>query len=265
MKGQAFVIRQLAALLLLEEKLAEFLYSGQQSGLGENDDPPDRDAVLAGGSVHEAIVAVEKEYDGKLPSPVPRNDWIQLGQLSDSSWQIRSHELASAIRTWTGEQLVVVIARAKLADILNARFFGEVRDEIEFRKIAGKLLPGFEAPRDIEKIAALLCKELGLQPSEFTKLKAKGRLAFAETALANRNATQTTQIDELVTLNQAAPLAGVSKRTLERWLQEGELPNPDVPGGDGRAHKWHWQTLRAALQEKISKSLPEKYPGTRIH
>jgi predicted DNA-binding transcriptional regulator AlpA len=71
-------------------------------------------------------------------------------------------------------------------------------------------------------------------------------------------------IDELVTLNQCAPLCGVSKRTLERWLQDGKLPPPDVPGGVGRANKWHWNTIRQSLQREISRQLPERFPGTRI-
>ncbi len=72
-------------------------------------------------------------------------------------------------------------------------------------------------------------------------------------------------VDELVTLNQVAPLTGKSKRTLERYVQQGRLPGPDIRGGDGKANKWYWRTLRPALSEfASSKQLPERFPGSQI-
>jgi len=67
-----------------------------------------------------------------------------------------------------------------------------------------------------------------------------------------------------VTLNQVCPLAGITKRTLERYLQDGKLPPPDVPGGLGRANKWYWNSLRKSLEAVAKKPLPEKFPGSRI-
>lgn len=71
-------------------------------------------------------------------------------------------------------------------------------------------------------------------------------------------------LDEVVTLNQVAPLTGKSKRTLERYLKNGTLPAPDIPGGEGKAHKWYWRNLRPALSKFASKQLPERFPGSRI-
>ncbi len=71
-------------------------------------------------------------------------------------------------------------------------------------------------------------------------------------------------LDELVTLNQAAVLAAMSKRTLERYVTKGDLPEPDFRGGGGKAHKWYWRNLRAALEKLSKRILPERYPGSRI-
>ena len=70
--------------------------------------------------------------------------------------------------------------------------------------------------------------------------------------------------DELVTLSQVAPLTGRKKRTLERYLRDGKLPEPDFPGGEGKSHKWHWSTLRPALSKLCNRVLPPRFPGGRI-
>lgn len=80
----------------------------------------------------------------------------------------------------------------------------------------------------------------------------------------NPSSSACEELDDLVTLSQAAALARRSKRTLERYLQNDELPVPDSPGGAGHAHKWRWNNLRPAL-EKVSRTpLPEKFPASRI-
>lgn len=71
-------------------------------------------------------------------------------------------------------------------------------------------------------------------------------------------------IEEVVTLEQAAALARTSKRTLERYLQSGELPHPDFPGGGGKAHKWRWSALRPSLEKVANLPLPQRFPGSRI-
>lgn len=71
-------------------------------------------------------------------------------------------------------------------------------------------------------------------------------------------------LDELVTLSQVAPLAALSKRTLERYVKDGKLPEPDFRGGGGKAHKWYWRTLRPTLAEIVNPKLPERFSGSRI-
>ncbi|MCK6486639.1 MAG: hypothetical protein L6R00_21220 [Phycisphaerae bacterium] len=70
--------------------------------------------------------------------------------------------------------------------------------------------------------------------------------------------------DELVTLSQVAPLTGRTKRTLERYIRSGQLPAPDVHGGQGVANRWRWSTLRPALEKVSKRLLPEQFPGSRI-
>lgn len=72
------------------------------------------------------------------------------------------------------------------------------------------------------------------------------------------------ELSELVTLDQVAPLTGLSKRTLERYVQDGRIPQPDVPGGGGRAHKWYWNAIGPALSKVTNKPLPDRFPGSRI-
>lgn len=71
-------------------------------------------------------------------------------------------------------------------------------------------------------------------------------------------------IDDLVTLDQVAPLTGLSKRTLERYRSDNKLPDPDVPGGGGKANKWFWTTLRQPMSKFAGRPLPERFPGSRI-
>ena len=70
--------------------------------------------------------------------------------------------------------------------------------------------------------------------------------------------------DELVRLSQVAPLTGLTKRTLERYLKNGSLPRPDVRGGNGRAHKWYWSNIRPALSKICNRQQPKQFPGSRM-
>jgi len=71
-------------------------------------------------------------------------------------------------------------------------------------------------------------------------------------------------IDDLVTLSQVAPLVGRIKRTLERWKMKPGFPKPDECGGGGCADRWYYSRLRAALQSKVNRILPERFPGSRL-
>ena len=70
--------------------------------------------------------------------------------------------------------------------------------------------------------------------------------------------------ETFVTLDQAAAVCGNSKRTLERYLKNGKLPEPDRCGGHGEAHKWAWSKLRPALEEHVRPSLPVRFPASRV-
>ena len=70
-------------------------------------------------------------------------------------------------------------------------------------------------------------------------------------------------LDELVRLSQVAPLTGRTKRTLERYLEQGLIPPPDIPGGNGHAHLWYWPNIRPALSKLCNRLLPLRFPGAR--
>jgi hypothetical protein len=70
--------------------------------------------------------------------------------------------------------------------------------------------------------------------------------------------------DTYVTLDQAAAIAGLSKRTLEKHLRRGSLPRPDIQGGRGRASTWQWAKVRSALEPLARKPLPSRFPSGRI-
>lgn len=67
-----------------------------------------------------------------------------------------------------------------------------------------------------------------------------------------------------VTLLQMAAIVSESKRTLERRRSDGKLPDPDVPGGSGKAHKWSWQKVRPILEKLFDRKLPEQFPHDRF-
>ena len=67
-----------------------------------------------------------------------------------------------------------------------------------------------------------------------------------------------------VTLNQAAAIVSVSKRTLERYKKKG-LPDPIVEGGGGRASLYRWSDLRPWLEFTFRKKLPAEFPANRRH
>lgn len=62
--------------------------------------------------------------------------------------------------------------------------------------------------------------------------------------------------DVLVTLAEAALVARIPKRTLEKK----PLPKPDKSGGHGRAHRWRWRRLLPTLELYATKQLPRRFP-----
>ena len=112
--------------------------------------------------------------------------------------------------------------------------------------------------QEFRKTAEYLQRVSALVRSKLAKAQ-----ALQPTALQDPSSAAA-ELDELVTLDQVAPLTGLSKRTLERHLAEERLPPPDIQGGRGKAHKWFWRTIRAPLATIASRNLPDRFPGSRI-
>lgn len=68
---------------------------------------------------------------------------------------------------------------------------------------------------------------------------------------------------QYVTLDQMAAMANRAKKTLERWLEKGKLPEPDVEGGGGKPHEWLWHRVRKPLQNESGKTMPDRFPSLR--
>jgi excisionase family DNA binding protein len=54
---------------------------------------------------------------------------------------------------------------------------------------------------------------------------------------------------KFINKRQVAQLFGVSKSTIERWLQDGKLPKPKRRFGWAR---WHYEELAALLKSKTN-------------
>ncbi len=87
----------------------------------------------------------------------------------------------------------------------------------------------------------------------------EGKQAPITPTKASGNADES-EVDPLVTFATVAPVTGLRKRTLDGYLRKGKLPDPDIRGGGGRPHKWHWSRLRPDLEKVSRKILPEKFP-----
>jgi hypothetical protein len=69
-------------------------------------------------------------------------------------------------------------------------------------------------------------------------------------------------ITDPVTLFQAAIVAGISKRALEkRKKDDPQFPKPNKVGGRGKANYWNWPELLPYLRELSARPLPDKFPG----
>jgi hypothetical protein len=65
---------------------------------------------------------------------------------------------------------------------------------------------------------------------------------------------------QYVTLDQVAAYLQCSKKTLRKVLKQPGAPTPDVKGGGGKAHKWHWDRIQPWLAKHFSRRLPEHFP-----
>jgi hypothetical protein len=66
-----------------------------------------------------------------------------------------------------------------------------------------------------------------------------------------------------VRLSQMAAIVHRSPRTLEKYKsrRRDPLPDPDVPGGGGKADEWLWSRVRPWLEQQFGRRLPEKFPA----
>jgi hypothetical protein len=103
--------------------------------------------------------------------------------------------------------------------------------------------------------------DLTLLPTQYScyRLTREGLILVRVQAEPDGSEASSPPIDDLVTLTQVAPLAGVSKRTLERWRDDGVIPAPDECGGDGRANKWYYLRIREAISTHINRKLPLRF------
>jgi hypothetical protein len=74
------------------------------------------------------------------------------------------------------------------------------------------------------------------------------------------------QLEQYVTLDQAASLVSKSKKTVAGHMNkpDSDAPLPDVEGGGGRAHEWRWSALRPWLEQTFRRKLPEQFPTLRL-
>ena len=72
------------------------------------------------------------------------------------------------------------------------------------------------------------------------------------------------ELDDLVTLDQAAAMVHRSKRSLQRHVHKGDLPKADIKGGFGKASRWYWSNLRPSLEKLFVPDLPKKFPYSRF-
>jgi hypothetical protein len=69
--------------------------------------------------------------------------------------------------------------------------------------------------------------------------------------------------EQLVTLDQAAALVHRSKRTLERYRDQG-MPEPRNQGRRGHPNLWAWADVRPWLERTFGFSLPEQFPASPV-
>ena len=129
----------------------------------------------------------------------------------------------------------------------------------QFRETIERSLPDKTYETDLFNMAMVL--EMLAASLDLIKLVDEKRSSPTDT---NIPPSKEPELDDLVTLDQIAPLTGLQKRTLERYLSSGQLPAPDIRGGGGKAHKWFYSNLRDALSEFTQRPLPQRFPGGRI-
>jgi excisionase family DNA binding protein len=84
----------------------------------------------------------------------------------------------------------------------------------------------------------------GTTPTDFRGI---GTSAAASTTVESSLKITHPMPPKFINKRQVAQLFGVSKSTIERWLQDGKLPKPKRRFGWAR---WHYEELAALLKSK---------------
>lgn len=126
-------------------------------------------------------------------------------------------------------------------------------------------IPDFEPGKKgyVSKTEGILLTKAKMSPEQVRQISFPQMVSVLN-ILEKSESLPVVPIDMLVTLSQVAPLTGLEKRTLERYLKDEKLPPPDFRGGGGRASKWYWSRIRPALNGLINRILPDQFPGARI-
>jgi len=90
---------------------------------------------------------------------------------------------------------------------------------------------------------------------------AKGRRE--ERQLEAKPADTHSNAPQYVTRDQIAAIVGKSKDTVANWFNDDpKAPEPSIEGGGGKAHAYIWADIRAWLQNRSARILPQRYPST---
>ena len=67
---------------------------------------------------------------------------------------------------------------------------------------------------------------------------------------------------QYITLDRMAALVSRSKQTLEnrKTRKKNPLPDPDIPGGGGKADEWEYEKVRPWLEGEFRRMLPDRLP-----
>jgi hypothetical protein len=68
------------------------------------------------------------------------------------------------------------------------------------------------------------------------------------------------EVIDYIQLDEAAALVKRQKKTLERALAAGRMPQPDIEGGGGKPHEWEYLKLKPWLEMTYGKRLPLRPP-----
>ena len=120
-----------------------------------------------------------------------------------------------------------------------------------YKRLARDIVPGFDGGDfAFYSLAAVVCEQTGLQPSEFRTLPAEGRCAFVMRT-AERLGLKSVCVD----LERVAKIVGLSAKGITRYKRE--WGQPEVKGRGRTPDAWLWSRIRPILQRQFPReSIP---------